>query len=98
MESSGAARRAGQALARPQGGSMTRDRATPRTRPAATTVVASPAGTALAARAAAADGPPLRLGVSSYQKHVDRRAVRAKGARFVSIKATESDSYRNPHF
>ncbi|MEU9337576.1 lysozyme [Streptomyces sp. NPDC048290] len=36
--------------------------------------------------------------VSSYQKDVDWRSARAKGARFVYVKATESVSYRNPYF
>ncbi|MFJ6661502.1 lysozyme [Streptomyces sp. NPDC091377] len=36
--------------------------------------------------------------VSSYQKDVDWRASRAKGARFVYVKATEATGYRNPHF
>ncbi|AJC59225.1 lysozyme precursor [Streptomyces sp. 769] len=62
--------------------------------------MASLAGTALAEHPAraAADGRPLGHDVSSHQKHVDWRAARAKGARFVYAKATESDGYRNPYF
>lgn len=36
--------------------------------------------------------------VSSHQKRVDWPAARAKGARFVYVKATESTTYRNPYF
>ncbi|WP_411128945.1 lysozyme [Streptomyces sp. x-19] len=80
---------------------MTCDRSAPRTRLATAIAVASLAGgTALAEHPspAAADGRPLGHDVSSYQKQIDWRAARAKGARFVYVKATESDSYRNPHF
>lgn len=36
--------------------------------------------------------------VSSHQKRVNWTNARAKGARFVYIKATESTNYRNPYF
>ncbi|MET7435206.1 GH25 family lysozyme, partial [Streptomyces flaveolus] len=36
--------------------------------------------------------------VSSHQRRVDWAAARAKGARFVYVKATESTNYRNPYF
>ncbi|MET8945494.1 lysozyme [Streptomyces sp. NPDC004542] len=36
--------------------------------------------------------------VSSHQKTVDWPDVKARGARFVYIKATESTDYRNPYF
>ncbi|MCG0069649.1 lysozyme [Streptomyces tricolor] len=45
-----------------------------------------------------AAGLPRGHDVSSYQKRVDWAAARAKGARFVYIKATESTTYRNPSF
>ncbi|WP_274916371.1 GH25 family lysozyme [Streptomyces sp. WZ-12] len=79
---------------------MTCDRSTPRTTLATAIAVASLAGTALADHPAwaAADGRPLGHDVSSYQKRIDWRAARAKGARFVYVKATESDGYRNPSF
>ncbi|SHL90886.1 GH25 family lysozyme [Streptomyces yunnanensis] len=79
---------------------MTCDRTTPRARWATAIAVASLAGTALAEHPAraAADGRPLGHDVSSYQQHVDWRVARAKGARFVYVKATESDGYRNPYF
>ncbi|MFG3125304.1 lysozyme [Streptomyces sp. NPDC048201] len=43
-------------------------------------------------------GLPRGHDVSSHQKRVDWRSVRAKGARFAYVKATESTTYRNPYF
>ncbi|GAA5040674.1 lysozyme [Streptomyces siamensis] len=67
---------------------------------AATAVVAAltAAGTALTALPASAAGKPKGHDVSSHQKNVDWRSARAKGARFVYVKATESHTYRNPYF
>ncbi|MFI1834058.1 lysozyme [Streptomyces olivaceoviridis] len=42
--------------------------------------------------------PPRGHDVSSHQRRVDWTAARAKGARFVYVKATESTGYRNPYF
>lgn len=36
--------------------------------------------------------------VSGHQKNVDWRKAKKKGATFVYVKATESHTYRNPHF
>ncbi|MFH8406357.1 lysozyme [Streptomyces sp. NPDC018019] len=48
--------------------------------------------------AAEAAGKPLGHDISSHQGAVDWRSVRAKGGRFVYVKATESNWYRNPYF
>ncbi|MEU7149555.1 lysozyme [Streptomyces sp. NPDC045456] len=50
------------------------------------------------APAAEAAGKPAGHDVSSHQGSVDWKSVRAKGGRFVYVKATESTWYRNPHF
>ncbi|WP_345126166.1 lysozyme [Streptomyces chiangmaiensis] len=55
-------------------------------------------GTALAETSVSAAGKPKGHDVSSHQKDVDWAGARAKGARFVYIKATESTTYRNPYF
>src|SRR3954453_8231169 len=55
-------------------------------------------GTALAGTSASAAGSPKGHDVSSHQKNVDWQKARAKGARFVYVKATEATDYRNPHF
>ncbi|MFC5204210.1 lysozyme [Streptomyces kaempferi] len=55
-------------------------------------------GTALTGAPAAAAGAPRGHDVSSHQKYVDWQRARAKGARFVYVKATESHTYRNPYF
>ncbi|MEU0052499.1 lysozyme [Streptomyces sp. NPDC006184] len=66
---------------------------------------AATATLALAGTATASAGPvesattfPRGHDVSSHQKRVDWPAARAKGARFVYVKATESTTYRNPYF
>ncbi|MGW7662989.1 lysozyme [Streptomyces sp. NPDC054756] len=51
-----------------------------------------------AAAAAAAAGKPRGHDVSSHQKDVDWADSRARGARFVYVKATESHTYRNPYY
>lgn len=61
-------------------------------------VAAALTGAAFAQRPAAADSRPLGHDVSAYQKDIDWPAARAKGARFVYVKATESHTYRNPLF
>ncbi|MFF6998710.1 lysozyme [Streptomyces sp. NPDC008313] len=53
---------------------------------------------ALTAPPAAAWDLPLGHDVSSHQRNVDWAGARARGARFVYVKATESRSYRNPFF
>ncbi|MFD7711159.1 lysozyme [Streptomyces sp. NPDC059785] len=55
-------------------------------------------GTVLADAPATAAGKPRGHDVSSHQKHVNWSKARARGARFVYIKATESTTYRNPYF
>jgi lysozyme len=55
-------------------------------------------GLALAGAPASAASPPKGHDVSSHQKNVDWQQARAKGARFVYVKATESHTYRSPHF
>ncbi|MEV7075513.1 lysozyme [Streptomyces sp. NPDC093990] len=55
-------------------------------------------GVALAGSPAPAADLPRGHDVSSHQKNVDWRKARAKGARFVYVKATESTDYRNPRF
>ncbi|MDX3756580.1 lysozyme [Streptomyces mirabilis] len=56
------------------------------------------AGTVLAVTPVAAAAQPKGHDVSSHQKDVDWQSARAKGARFVYVKATESHTYRNPYF
>ncbi|MGW3116045.1 lysozyme [Streptomyces sp. NPDC001107] len=56
------------------------------------------AGAALADLPASAAGLPKGHDVSSHQKNVDWSSAKAKGARFVYVKATESTNYRNPYF
>ncbi|MFI0264501.1 lysozyme [Streptomyces sp. NPDC017056] len=51
-----------------------------------------------AAPAASAAVKPAGHDVSSHQGNVNWRDVRAKGGRFVYVKATESTWYRNPYF
>lgn len=69
---------------------------------AAALTLAALAGTVLAgipaAPPAAAGGAPHGHDVSSHQKNVNWSKARADGARFVYVKATESTTYRNPHF
>ncbi|KAB1143030.1 hydrolase [Streptomyces luteolifulvus] len=55
-------------------------------------------GSALAELPASAAGTPKGHDVSSHQKNVDWQHAKAKGARFVYVKATESTGYRNPYF
>ncbi|MCL8015994.1 lysozyme [Streptomyces sp. AS02] len=55
-------------------------------------------GTALAEIPAMAAGKPKGHDVSSHQKNVNWQNSKAKGARFVYVKATESHTYRNPYF
>ncbi|MFB7504959.1 lysozyme [Streptomyces broussonetiae] len=67
-------------------------------------LAAATAALVLSGTTAASAGPPtLASGprgndVSSHQKYVDWGAARARGARFVYVKATESTDYRNPYF
>lgn len=80
---------------------MARDRspARHRTRALALSVAALVVGgAALAGAPVSAADLPKGHDVSSHQKNVDWRKARAKGARFVYVKATESTDYRNPHF
>ncbi|MEU2619009.1 lysozyme [Streptomyces sp. NPDC007157] len=56
------------------------------------------AATAFAGTPASAASPPKGHDVSSHQKNVDWSGAKAKGARFVYVKATESTTYRNPYF
>ncbi|MFC8129075.1 lysozyme [Streptomyces sp. NPDC057302] len=56
------------------------------------------AGTALAEIPVSAAGQPRGHDVSSHQKNVDWQKAKSRGARFVYVKATESHTYRNPHF
>ncbi|MGW2227537.1 lysozyme [Streptomyces formicae] len=70
-----------------------------RTRLAAAAVAAlAVAGSALAEVPVSAAGEPRGHDVSSHQKNVDWQRAKEKGARFVYVKATESDSYLNPYF
>ncbi|MFD4508999.1 lysozyme [Streptomyces sp. NPDC058457] len=85
---------------------MARDRIPPsRHRIRVRAPVASVAALVLAGTAAALAGTPASAAslprghdVSSHQKSVDWPSAKAKGARFVYIKATESTTYRNPYF
>ncbi|MEU6258261.1 lysozyme [Streptomyces sp. NPDC047043] len=55
-------------------------------------------GTALAELPASAASLPKGHDVSSHQKNVNWSSAKAKGAKFVYVKATESTNYRNPYF
>ncbi|GAA1368294.1 lysozyme [Streptomyces beijiangensis] len=55
-------------------------------------------GTALAGVPASGASEPRGHDVSSHQKNVDWSKAKAKGARFVYVKATESTTYRSPYF
>lgn len=61
-------------------------------------LVTGGAATVLAEAPASAANLPKGHDVSSHQKNVDWPGAKAKGARFVYIKATESTNYRNPYF
>ncbi|MFE0675016.1 lysozyme [Streptomyces sp. NPDC058867] len=65
---------------------------------AASVAVLAIGGSALAEIPAAAASRPEGHDVSSHQRDVDWPGARAKGARFVYVKATESHTYRNPYF
>jgi lysozyme len=52
----------------------------------------------LAGPEAQAASGPAGHDVSSHQKEVDWSAAKARGARFVYVKATEATTYRNPYF
>ena len=83
------------------GGYMARDRKPSRrhARLIAVSVAAlTVGGTLLAELPASAASPPKGHDVSSHQKNVDWESAKAKGARFVYVKATESTDYRNPYF
>ncbi len=61
------------------------------------------AGSGLAARTAPGTVTPAVAGlpgldVSSYQGNVDWNSVKANGAQFAYVKATEGTSYQNPYF
>ncbi|WP_405878919.1 lysozyme [Streptomyces sp. NBC_01136] len=55
-------------------------------------------GTTLGGVPATAADKPKGYDISSHQKNVDWQSAKAKGARFVYVKATESHTYRNPYF
>ncbi|WP_030947943.1 lysozyme [Streptomyces sp. NRRL S-646] len=55
-------------------------------------------GAALAGLPASAASLPKGHDVSSHQKNVNWSSAKARGARFVYVKATESTNYRNPYF
>ncbi|MFD5076907.1 lysozyme [Streptomyces sp. NPDC058371] len=65
---------------------------------AASAAALAVAGTLLAGNPASGAAAPRGHDVSSHQKNVDWPKARAKGARFVYVKATESTTYRNPYF
>lgn len=69
-----------------------------RARVAAASAAALVLGTVLAEVPAAAAGPPRGHDVSSHQKKINWKSAKSKGASFVYVKATESHTYRNPHF
>ncbi|MFC8511508.1 lysozyme [Streptomyces sp. NPDC057257] len=70
-----------------------------RTRVIAVAVAALTAGgTALAESPASAASLPKGHDVSSHQKNVNWSKAKAKGSKFVYIKATESTNYKNPYF
>ncbi|MFE0514222.1 lysozyme [Streptomyces sp. NPDC058964] len=80
---------------------MARDRKPSRHRArviAASAVALTLGGTVPAGSPASAADLTKGYDVSSHQKNVDWAGARAKGARFVYIKATESTNYRNPYF
>ncbi|MCS0603206.1 lysozyme [Streptomyces sp. LP11] len=91
---------------------MARDRTLPRRRAcalAAATATLALAGPAIAAPGTQETGPwtaglatatslPRGHDVSSHQRAVNWSTARARGARFVYVKATESTTYRNPYF
>ena len=81
---------------------MARDRTPPRLRTCAVAVSVAAltiGGTVLTTLpASAAGGLPKGHDVSSHQKKVNWSKARAKGAKFVYVKATESTTYRNPYF
>ncbi|WP_189783742.1 lysozyme [Streptomyces capitiformicae] len=55
-------------------------------------------GTALVEIPVSAAARPKGHDVSSHQKNVNWSRAKSKGATFVYVKATESTTYRNPHF
>jgi GH25 family lysozyme M1 (1,4-beta-N-acetylmuramidase) len=55
-------------------------------------------GSADAGAEVPAAGRPRGHDVSSHQRNVNWRSAKAKGSRFVYVKATESHTYRNPYF
>ncbi|MEU6556825.1 lysozyme [Streptomyces sp. NPDC046915] len=63
-----------------------------------TTAALAVGAAALVGTRATAAGLPRGHDVSSHQKNIDWAEAKAKGARFVYIKATESTDYRNPYF
>jgi lysozyme len=65
---------------------------------AAAVAALTAAGTVLAGAPVAAAAKPKGHDVSSHQKNIDWQSAKAKGARFVYVKATESHTYRNPYF
>ncbi|MGI5453722.1 lysozyme [Streptomyces sp. CA-249302] len=70
-----------------------------RTRVIAVAVAALTAGgSVLAGLPASAASLPKGHDVSSHQRNVDWSKAKAKGAKFVYIKATESTNYQNPYF
>ncbi|SNX57490.1 lysozyme [Streptomyces sp. TLI_55] len=80
---------------------MARDRKPSRHRArvlAASVAALALSGTALAEFPAAAAGKPKGHDVSSHQKNVDWQSAKAKGAKFVYVKATEGRTYLNPYF
>ncbi|WP_432041229.1 lysozyme [Streptomyces cadmiisoli] len=80
---------------------MARDHKPPRRRSrlaAASVTALAIGGTALAEVHASAASRPEGHDVSSHQKNVDWQQAKARGARFVYVKATESTTYRNPYF
>ena len=83
------------------GGNMARDHTPSRRRGrrlAAYAAALALGGIALAETPASGASRPKGHDVSSHQKNVDWPGTRAKGARFVYVKATESTTYRNPYF
>ncbi|MEU9290561.1 lysozyme [Streptomyces sp. NPDC048275] len=64
----------------------------------ATVAALTAGGTALAGFPVSAASKPKGHDVSSHQKNVNWQSAKAKGARFVYVKATESHTYRNPYF
>ncbi|MDG4863560.1 lysozyme [Streptomyces sp. T-3] len=64
----------------------------------ATVAALTMGGTALAEIPAYAAAKPRGHDVSSHQKNVNWQKAKSKGARFVYVKATESNWYKNPYF